>query len=114
MAASCWSHALCSNQNLLSSQTSTLYNLAQLISYREPGTGSPNVPIVSSDDGVLDHFGADQLVVHIALPGHDDCVYVLGDVLVSALSSRMNKQTRDHSRQQSTSSGAGLSAPRWD
>ena len=26
---------------------------------------------MASDHGVLDHFGADQLVVHIALPGHD-------------------------------------------
>ena len=27
---------------------------------------------MASDHGVLDHFGADQLVVHVALPGHDD------------------------------------------
>ena len=32
----------------------------------------PNISIVASDHGVLDHFGADQLVVHVALPGHDD------------------------------------------
>ena len=27
---------------------------------------------MASDHGVLDHFGADELVVHITLPGHDD------------------------------------------
>ena len=32
----------------------------------------PNISIVASDHGVLDHFGADQLVVHVALPGHDE------------------------------------------
>ena len=40
--------------------------------YRKPGTVGPNISIVASDHGVLDHFGADQLVVHVALPGHDD------------------------------------------
>ena len=43
---------------------------------------------MASDHGVLDHFGADQLVVHIALPGHDDGVGGGGgggeDVSVSA------------------------------
>ena len=27
---------------------------------------------MASNHGVLDHFGADQLVVHVALPGHDE------------------------------------------
>ena len=48
----------------------------------------PNISIVASNHGVLDHFGADQLVVHIALPGHDDGVGGGGgggeDVSVSA------------------------------
>lgn len=46
---------------------------------------SPNISIVASDHGVLDHLGADQLVVHIALPGHDDGGGGVGeDVSVSA------------------------------
>ena len=40
--------------------------------YRKPRTAGPNISIVASDHGVLDHFGADELVVHITLPGHDD------------------------------------------
>ena len=36
---------------------------------------------MASNDGVLDHFRADQLVVHVALPGH-----VLGVVLRSGVS----------------------------
>ena len=39
-------------------------------SYRKPGTVGPNIAVVASNHRVLDHFRADQLVVHVALPGH--------------------------------------------
>jgi hypothetical protein len=36
----------------------------------EVGGGGPDVAVVAADDRVLDHLGAQELVVHIALPTH--------------------------------------------
>jgi hypothetical protein len=36
----------------------------------EVGRGGPDVAVVAADDRVLDHLGAEKLVVDVALPTH--------------------------------------------
>ena len=40
--------------------------------YVEAGARGPDVAVMARDHCVLDHFGGEELVIHIALPGHGE------------------------------------------
>jgi hypothetical protein len=40
------------------------------LNYRKTGGRSPDVSVVAADNGVLDHLGAEKLIVDVTLPAH--------------------------------------------
>jgi len=67
--------------------------------YRESGGRCPDVSVVAANDGVLDHLGAQKLVVDVALPTHLDLDNVAAEeeLVSKTLTTKLTTLTLDKS-----------------